>query len=115
MLRRRVRARSPAPALGALFTMDRSLPSPPPLVDGSPPPRPSPVEGEGVTGCPLARAGDRLRPAPWQSRPAGRAPRRARLGIQRADAADRLSAARDRLMCCRESRSFADLVGTELP
>ena len=40
MSRRRVRARSPAPALGAFFTMDRS--------SASPPPRPSPIEGEGV-------------------------------------------------------------------
>src|SRR5215831_3389482 len=44
MSRRRFRARSPAPALGAFFTMDRS--------SASPPPWPSPIEGEGVTGCP---------------------------------------------------------------
>jgi len=82
---------------------------------GLTPTRPSPIEGEGVTGCLLARARNRLRPAPGKSRPIGLAPRRARLGFRQADAADRLRAARNRLMCCRASRSFADLLGDRLP
>src|SRR6516164_6650187 len=65
------RARSRAP--GAFFTIDRSSASPPPLVDRSPPPYPSPIEGEGVF-----------------------APRRARRCIRQADPADRVTAARDR-------------------
>src|SRR6516165_9277962 len=39
------RVPSPTPALGAFFTMDRSSASPPPLVDRSPPPHPSPSRG----------------------------------------------------------------------
>jgi hypothetical protein len=50
-----------------------------------------------------------------RSRSPSAAPRHARLRTRQSDVVGRLSAARDRLTCFRAARSFADLIGTDLP